>query len=230
MAKLVWDATGSRFWEAGDDHMVLYPQAVDGTYPEGVAWNGITAVTASPGGAEATDLWADNIKYATLRSAETYGGTIEAYTYPDEFMECDGSAEIVDGVTIGQQARKAFGYCYRTRIGSDTDPSADNGYILHLVYNATASPSEKSYQTINDSPEAITFSWEIQTTPISAGDNYKPCASIDINSLKVDAEKLTAIENALYGTDASGGSQAITAHLPLPLAVINFLNGTSDSL
>ena len=229
MAKLVWDAVGTRFWAAGDDHMVLYPQSASGTYPEGVAWNGITAVTASPGGAEATDLWADNIKYATLRSAETYGGTIEAYTYPDEFMECDGSAEVVPGVTIGQQARKAFGYCYRTRVGSDTDPSADNGYILHLVYNATASPSEKSYQTINDSPEAISFSWEIQTTPVPAG-TYKPCASIDINSLKVDADKLTAIEDALYGKDAGTNSEAITPHLPLPAAVIDFLNGTADSL
>lgn len=217
MSKLVWDEVGSRYWETGDDHMVLYPQDEDGKYPLGVAWNGITAVTASPGGAEATDLWADNIKYATLRSAETYGGTIEAYTYPDEFMECDGTKEASNGVMLGQQTRKAFGYCYRTRVGSDTDPSADKGYILHIVYNATASPSEKSYQTINDSPEAITFSWEIQTTPISAGDDYKPCATIDINSLKADETNLAILEGILYGTESTDPM------LPLPEEVISVM-------
>lgn len=173
MAKLVWDKTGERYYETGVNRGVLYPQDSHGKYPKGVVWNGLTAVTKSPGGAEASDYYADNIKYASIRSAETYGATIEAYTYPDEFAACDGSAEITQGVMIGQQSRKPFGFAYRTLIGNDTASEEDDGYKLHLVYNSTASPSEKAYQTINESPEAITFSWEITTTPVDIS-GYKP--------------------------------------------------------
>ena len=190
MSKLVWDKTGERLYETGVKNGVLYPQAEGGTYPKGVAWNGLTAVTESPSGAEATPLYADDIKYLNLISAEEFGATVEAYMYPDEFAECDGSAEIAPGVSIGQQARKAFGMSYKTVLGNDVDNN-DHGYKLHLIYGALAAPSEKGYATINDSPEAITFSWELTTTPVSVN-GFKPTASITIDSTKVNAEKLKA--------------------------------------
>lgn len=208
MSKLVWDQTGERLYETGVKQGVLYPQAAGGTYPKGVAWNGLTNVTESPSGAEATPLYADDIKYLNLISTEELGGTIEAYTYPDEFAECDGSASLTEGVYIGQQPRKTFGFCYRTTIGNDVSNN-NYGYKLHLVYGALASPSEKAYATINDSPEAITFSWEFSTTPVNVT-GFKPTASITIDSTKVNAEKLAALEVILYG-DADN-----EARLPLP--------------
>lgn len=211
MSKLVWDKTGERLYETGVKQGVLYPMDAKGTYPKGVAWNGLTNVTESPSGAEATALYADDIKYLNLMSNEEFGGTIEAYTYPDEFAECDGSASLAAGVYIGQQARKTFGFCYRTTLGNDVDSNA-HGYKLHLVYGALASPSEKAYATINDSPEAITFSWEFSTTPVNVT-GFKPTASLTIDSTKVDAEKLAALEKVLYGDDAD---DTTTARLPLP--------------
>lgn len=199
--KLSWDKTGERFYETGVDRGVLYPMTVvEGVsqYGAGVAWNGLTSVTESPEGAEANDMWADNIKYASLRSAETLGGTIEAYTYPDEFAECDGSATLAAGVKIGQQPRKPFGLSYRTMLGNDTK-GLENGYKIHLVYGATASPSERAYETINDSPEGMTFSWEFDTVPVNVTGDFKPTASLEIDSTKVTKAKLTAIEEALYG-------------------------------
>lgn len=207
MSKLVWDKTGERLYETGVKMGVLYPQ-VSGEYPKGVAWNGLTAVTESPSGAEATALYADDIKYLNLMSNEEFGATIEAYTYPDEFAACDGSAAIVDGVYLGQQKRQAFGLCYRTVLGNDTE-SNDYGYKLHIIYGALAAPSEKAYATINDSPEAITFSWEVTTTPVAVN-GFKPTACITIDSTKADAEKLAALEAKLYGTESE------EATLPLP--------------
>lgn len=206
--KLVWDQTNERLYETGVKMGVVYPQATGGTYPIGVAWNGLTAVTESPSGAEATALYADDIKYLNLMSAEEFAATIEAYTYPDEFAECDGSAELARGVAIGQQKRKAFGLCYRTVLGNDVDGN-DYGYKLHIIYGAMAAPSEKAYATINDSPEAITFSWELSTTPVSV-DGFKPTASITIDSTKADPTKLEALEKILYG------SEEAEARLPLP--------------
>lgn len=197
MAKIVWDETGKRFFETGVDHGVLYPIQANGQYNKGVAWNGLTGVTESPSGAEATDLYADNIKYLSMRSAETFGATVEAYTYPDEFAECDGSANLVEGVVIGQQSRKIFGLSYRTQVGNDVD-GQDHGYKLHLIYGATASPSEKAYATINDSPEAITFSWELATTPVNVT-GFKPTASVTIDSTKADPACLKKLEDILYG-------------------------------
>lgn len=208
MAKLTWDDTGKRFYETGVKQGVLYPQAEGGTYPKGVAWNGLTAVTESPSGAEPTPLYADDTKYLNLVSAEEYGATIEAYTYPDEFAECDGSAELVPGVTVGQQNRKTFGLSYKTTLGNDVAGN-EYGYKLHLIYGAMAAPSEKGYATINDSPEAITFSWEVSTTPVSVT-GLKPTASITIDSTKVDKSKLTALEAILYGGESD------EARLPLP--------------
>ena len=210
MSKLVWDKTGERLYETGVKQGVLYLLGSSGTYMKGVAWNGLTNVTESPSGAEATPLYADDIKYLNLMSTEEFGGTIEAYTYPDEFAECDGSASLATGVYIGQQARKTFGFCYRTTLGNDVDNN-NYGYKLHLVYGALASPSEKAYGTINDSPEAITFSWEFSTTPVNVT-GHKPTASITIDSTKVDAEKLAALEKILYGDDAD----STEARLPLP--------------
>ena len=201
MTRLVWDETGKRTYETGVSNGVLYVQGASGTYEKGVAWNGLTAVTEAPSGAEATPLYADNIKYLELRSTEEFGATIEAYTYPDEFEKCDGSASIGTGVTIGQQTRHSFGLSYKTILGNDTQNN-DYGYKIHLIYGATASPSEKGYQTINDSPEAITFSWEISTTPIDVP-GFKPTSSLTIDSTKIDAEKLTKIENLLYGDTAT---------------------------
>lgn len=213
MVACIWDDTGKRQYEMGTDHGVLYPMATCGAYGAGVAWNGLTAVTESPDGAEANDMYADNIKYASLRSAETFGATIEAYTFPDEFISCDGGAIVVDGVVFGQQSRSKFGFSYRTQIGNDV--SQDAGYKLHLVYGATASPSEKSYETINDSPEAMTFSWEIVTdpVPVEGHPELKPVASITIDSTKANKSKLAALENKLYG-DTTGEPT-----LPLPSEV-----------
>lgn len=219
MSKLVWDQTGERYYETGVKMGVLYPQSASGTYPKGVAWNGLTAVTESPSGAEATALYADDIKYLNLYSAEEFSATIEAYTYPDEFAECDGSAELTTGVTIGQQKRKAFGLCYRTTIGNDTDGN-DHGYKIHIIYGAMASPSEKAYATINDSPEAITFSWEITTTPVSVS-GFKPTASVTIDSTKVDGTKLKQLEAILYGEN--GSSSAGEARLPLPDEIVTLI-------
>lgn len=208
MTKLVWDQTGERLFETGVKQCVLYPLSSAGTYPKGVAWNGVTAITESPSGAEATPLYADDIKYLNLLSNEDFGCSIEAYMYPDEFGECDGSAEIADGVKIGQQKRKMFGLCYRTTLGNDVDGN-DFGYKLHIIYGCLASPSEKAYATINDSPEAITFSWEVTTTPVSVKD-FKPTAHLEIYSTKADPTKLASLEDILYG-----GSDT-EARLPLP--------------
>lgn len=214
MSKLVWDQTGERLFETGVKQGVLYPQE-GGAYPKGYAWNGLTAVTESPSGAEATPLYADDIKYLNLLSNEEFGATIEAYTYPDEFASCDGSAEIAPGVVIGQQKRKAFGLSYKTTLGNDVD-SYDHGYKLHLVYGALATPTEKAYATINDSPEAITFSWEITTTPVAVK-GFKPTAIVTVDSTKVAAEKLASLEEILYGTDEQ------EARLPLPNEVAELL-------
>lgn len=213
MAKITWDDTGKRLYETGTDHGVLYLLGEGGTYNTGVAWNGLTAVNESPSGAEATALYADNIKYLSLMSAEEFGGTIEAYTYPDEFNQCDGNAEPQEGVIIGQQDRAIFGLSYRTLIGNDVDGQG-HGYKIHLVYGAQASPSEKAYATVNDSPEAVTFSWEFTTTPVNVT-GFKPTASLVIDSTKVDPTDLQTLETALYGGDSAG-----TPKLPLPNEVI----------
>lgn len=220
MPRIEWDKTGERLYETGTKKGVLYPQ-VDGAYPKGVAWNGITAVSESPSGAEATPLYADDIKYLNLMSTEEFGATIEAYTYPKEFSECDGSAEIAKGVKIGQQKRKNFGLCYVTTLGNDVDGNK-YGYKIHLVYGATASPSEKGYATINDSPEAITFSWEISTTPVNVT-GFEPTASIEIDSTKVDEAKLKALEDILYGTDD------VDARLPLPDEIKTLVGETTGA-
>lgn len=215
MARLVWDKESERTYETGVNQCVLYPKDDTGNYGTGVVWNGITAVTESPSGAEATALYADNIKYLNLRSAEEFGGTIEAYTYPDEFAECDGSAELAPGIYVGQQSRKMFGLCYKTVLGNDTQGES-YGYKLHLLYGCNVSPSERAYNTINDSPDAITFSWELSTTPVNVP-NLKPTACLTIDSTKVDKEKLKDLEDMLYGTDAVGdGSTATDAKLPSP--------------
>lgn len=215
MAKLVWDQSGQRFYETGVKNGVLYVQDESGAYPKGVAWNGLTAITESPSGAEATPLYADDIKYLELFSAEEFGATIEAYTYPEEFEACDGSAEIASGVAIGQQARKAFGLCYKTVIGNDVKGN-DLGYKIHLIYGCKAAPSEKAYQTINDSPEAITFSWEVTTTPVNV-EGFKPTSTLVIDSTKVDAEKLAALEAKLFGSDSE------EAALPLPDEIVDMM-------
>ena len=215
MAKLVWDKTGDRLYETGVKNGVLYiPTA--GVYSKGVAWNGLTAVTESPSGAEATALYADDTKYLSLMSTEEFGATIEAYTYPDEFAACDGSAELADGVMIGQQKRSTFGLCYKTTIGNDTEGN-DHGYKLHIIYGALAKPSERAYSTINDSPDAITFSWEITTTPVNVT-GAKPTASLVIDSTKADPSKLAALEDILYGKDGTGEQHtgAVEPRLPLP--------------
>ena len=212
MAKLVWDQTGDRLYETGVSKGVLYPIQSDGAYSKGVAWNGLSSVTESPSGAEANPIYADDMKYLNLLSAEEFSATIEAYTYPDEFAECDGSADIATGVSIGQQKRKVFGLCYRTVLGNDVD-SNDHGYKLHLISGCMAAPSEKAYTSINDSPEAITFSWEVSTTPVNVT-GFKPTASITIDSTKAKKEKLTALEEILYGKD--GSDTSANARLPLP--------------
>ena len=227
MSKIVWDKTGERIYETGVDHVVVYPQK-NGAYPKGVAWNGASSIAENPSGAEPNDIWADNIKYLTLMSAEELDLSIEAYMYPDEFAELDGTAEVHAGVSIGQQTRKPFGLCYRTIEGNDEEEN-DYGYKLHLVYNCKASPSEKSYQTINDSPEAISFSWSVNTLPAvlttinpATEKPYKPTALVIIDSTKVDPEKLKAFEAILYGTDADGSTPATDPSLPLPDEVLSF--------
>lgn len=216
MSKLTWDQTGERFYETGVKNGVLYVyDSATKKYGTGVAWNGLTAVTEAPSGAEATPLYADDIKYLNLLSNEEFGATIEAYTYPDEFMACDGSAAIAEGVYIGQQARKTFGLCYKTTVGNDVDGN-DLGYKLHLIYGCLAAPSEKAYATINDSPEAITFSWEITTTPVEI-EGYKPTACITIDSRKVDADKLAALEAKLFGGADS------EATLPTPAEIVTLM-------
>lgn len=225
--KLVWDKTGEHYYETGVKNGVLYPMSASGTYPKGVAWNGLTAITESPSGAEATALYADDIKYLNLMSNEEFGATVEAYTYPDEFAECDGSASLTEGVYIGQQARKTFGLCYRTTFGNDSKGN-DYGYKLHIIYGAMASPSEKAYSTINDSPDAITFSWELSTTPVAVA-NFKPTASLTIDSTKVDPQKLATLEEILYGKDGSGedhSTGAVDPRLPLPDEIANIMKGS----
>lgn len=225
--KLVWDKTGEHFYETGVKNGVLYPMSASSTYLKGVAWNGLTAITESPSGAEATALYADDIKYLNLMSNEEFGATVEAYTYPDEFAECDGSASLTEGVYIGQQARKTFGLCYRTTLGNDSKGN-DYGYKLHIIYGAMASPSEKAYSTINDSPDAITFSWELSTTPVAVA-NFKPTASLTIDSTKVDSQKLATLEEILYGKDGTGedhSTGAVDPRLPLPDEIANIMKGS----
>lgn len=218
MGKLIWDQIGERVYETGVNKGVLYPfNNTTKEYDKGVAWNGLTNVSENPSGAEATPLYADNIKYLNLMSAENFGATVEAYTYPDEFAECNGEVALAEGVIAGQQKRKAFGMSYQTRIGNDTD--AEAGYKIHLVYGALAAPSQKSYATINDSPEAITFSWELSTTPVEVP-GMKPTASLVIDSTKVDPTKLKALEEILYGQDGDSEADPVVEakdpRLPLP--------------
>ena len=218
MTQIVWDQVGERVYETGVDHGVLYRQDVAGAYSNGYAWNGLTSFTESPSGAEATPQYADNIKYLNLVSAEEFGGTLEAFTYPDEFAECDGSASPVAGISVGQQTRKPFGLAYRTLKGNDVE-GTDYGYKLHLIYGALAAPSEKAYNTVNDAPEAITFSWELTTTGVAVP-GLKPSASITLDSTKVDAEALETLEQILYGT------AGVDPRLPLPAEVIALFSGT----
>lgn len=219
MAVLEWDKTGEKLYETGVNQGVLYPM-VSGAYPKGVAWNGLTSVSETPSGAEATKLYADNTVYLTLMSAEEFGGTIEAYMYPDEFGACDGTADIATGITIGQQTRQKFGLSYKTVLGNDGDGDS-HGYKLHLVYGAQASPSEKSYSTINDSPEAISFSWEFTTTPVNVS-GHKPTSIIVIDSTKVDSAALKKIEDALYGTATK------EAYLPTPDEILTLIAGNAQ--
>ena len=215
MARLIWDEVGQRFFETGVKNGVLYVQNNDGSYKNGVVWNGLTAVTESPSGAEETPLYADDVKYLTLRSAEEFGATVEAYTYPEEFEQCDGSAAIAAGVTIGQQARRAFGLCYRTSVGNDIQ-GQNYSYKLHLIYGCTVAPSEKSYSTINDNPEAITFSWELSTVPVPV-DGFSPTASLVIDASKVDEGKMQLLEDALFGDESN------EAKLLLPNEIMEML-------
>lgn len=215
MFKLVWDAVGERLYETGVDRGVLYPADATGKYPKGVAWNGLTGVTESPSGAEATALYADNGKYLNMYSAEEFGATVTAYMYPDEYAVCDGSATIAKGVTIGQQTRSSFGMCYRTKLGNDVQGN-DHGYKIHILYGCRCTPSEKAYNTINDSPDAINFSWTLTTTPVNVA-GYKPTATLVIDSTQVDASKLAALEKVLYGDDATD------ARLPLPDEIVTLI-------
>lgn len=221
MARLTWHAPGTRKYEVGVDKGVLYPISDQGTYASGVAWNGLSAVNESPSGAEETKVYADNIKYLGLMSAEEYAATIEAYYYPDEFAACNGEADLVNGVTIGQQTRQKFGFSYVTKLGNEVKGES-YGYILHLVYGCSASPSEKNHQTINDSPEASTMSWEVSTTPVEVGTingvAYRPTATVNIDSTKVDATKLAALEDILYGSDKGDGPR-----LPLPSEIYTLM-------
>lgn len=218
MPKLEWDKTGTRNIQAGVSQVALFLMKANGTYDNGIAWSGVTAINEAPGGADVTDLYADNIKYASLRAAETFGFSIEAYDYPDEWAECDGSAQASAGVLLGQQTRKAFGLVYRTEIGDDTHPGMDKGHIIHIVYNSTASPSSRGYSTINNNPDAISMSWDAQSTPVNVeGTDYKPVCTITINSTQCDATKLKTLETMLYG-----GENA-EATLPLPATVLSTL-------
>lgn len=224
MSKIVWDETGKKFYETGVRHGVLYPQIADGSYPLGVPWNGLVTVTESPSGAEPNPQYADDIKYLNMMSAEEFGATIEAFTYPDEFEACDGSGELAPGALVGQQNRQPFGMSYRTVLGNDLE-GEDYAYKLHLIYGATAAPSEKAYATINDSPEAITFSWEVTTNPVQVP-GFKPTASIVLDSSKLEETKLEAIEEILYGKDAGTDdtTEAVDPRLPLPSEILTILN------
>lgn len=221
--KLTWDATGERYFEMGVSKAVLFVMGSGGTYGEGVAWSGLSSVTESPEGAEPTDIWADNIKYATLRSTETFNGTIEAYTYPDAFNACNGEAILVDGVVIGQQSRSPFGLCYRTEIGSDTASDGTAGYKLHFLYGLTASPSEKAYSSINGDPEAMVFSWEVTSTPVTVKsiENAKPTSTVVVDSRTVDSSKLTELEKMVYGDTTTA------AKLPTPDEIYTLLNAAA---
>ena len=219
MSKLVWDQTGDREYETGVKNGVLYPQGEGGTYPKGVAWNGLISVTESPSGAEATALYADDIKYLNLMSNEEFGATIEAYMSPEEFDQCDGTASLATGVSIGQQKRKTFGMAYKTTIGNDVDGN-DHGYKIHLIYGALAAPSEKAYSSINDSPEAMTLSWEVSTTPVTVN-GFKPTATVVIDSTKADPTKLAALEAILFGSEEK------EARLPLPDEIVSIIGTTS---
>lgn len=219
MTQLTWDDVGERFYETGVDRGVLYIPDNNGDYDEGYAWNGLTTVTESPSGAESNPQYADNIKYLNLVSAEEFGATIEAFTYPDEFAQCDGTAMPEPGIAIGQQTRKSFGMCYRTRVGNDTE-GTDHGYKLHLIYGAMAAPSEKAYATINDSPEAIAFSWEVTTNPVAVP-GFKPSAQMVIDSTKVGADELSDLEDILYGT------VGVDPRLPLPGEVLDLFGGAT---
>ncbi len=221
LEKIKWDEIGERIYETGVNQGVLYPRGEAGTYPLGVAWNGLISISENPSGAEPTPLYADNIKYLNLMSAEEFGATIEAYTYPAEFAACDGSAEISDGVFVGQQSRQVFGLSYKTILGNDTQQD-QFGYKLHLVYGALAAPSDKAYSTVNDTPEAITFSWEVTTTPVPVTD-FMPTASLTIDSTKVVAAKLAALEAVLYGIDPVGETPGVAARLPLPDEVVTII-------
>lgn len=223
--RIEWDKSGERLYETGIEKGVLYPIS-NGQYQKGVAWNGLTAFTESPSGAENTDLYADNIKYLSMQSAETFGGTIEAYMYPDEFAECDGSANVANGVTIGQQTRKGFGFCYRTKVGNDTDGN-EHGDKIHIVYGCKCSPSEKNYQTINDSPDAITFSWEVNSTPVNVT-NYKPTSCLVIDTTKISEAALTAIEDALYGKNGED-TAATDPKILMPDEVITIITENPKS-
>lgn len=235
MAKILWDQVGEKLYETGTKKGVLYPQASNGTYPMGYAWNGLTSVSESPDGGDANDIYADDIKYLVLRGVENFGGTIEAYTYPPEFEECDGSAQLMAGVKIGQQPRKTFGFSYVSTIGNDTDLD-QHGYKIHLIYGASASPSERSYETVNDSPEPIQFSWEFTTVPVTVSGDHKATSLLTIDSTAFTTTelqtRLTTLENVLYGTEATagsggtGGSEGTDPRLPLPDEVVGILNGT----
>jgi hypothetical protein len=218
MSRIVWDTIGERYYETGVKNGVLFPQNA-GVYQKGVAWNGLTSVSESPSGAEANPFYADDIKYLNLISNEEFAATIEAYTYPDEFMECDGSAALAEGVYLGQQPRKPFGFCYRTVLGNDTEGN-DYGYKLHLIYGAMAAPSERAYSSINDSPEPNTFSWEITTTPVAVT-GHKPTASITLDSTKCDETKLKALEDILYGSEDE------EPRLPLPDEILELMGGAA---
>lgn len=218
MSKLVWDKDGERFFETGTDRGVLYPMDNTGAYTTGVAWNGLTGVTESPSGADEQVLWADNRKYGSMRGPEQFGATIKAYTYPDEWALCDGSATLVKGVQAGQQARKTFGLSYRTKVGNDV--SEDLGYKLHMVYGGTASPSSKDYATINDSPKGVEFSWDVKCNPVTINDSFRPTAIITIDSREADATKLAALEAILYGVDTP---TATVPRLPLPAEIITLM-------
>jgi len=224
MAKLIWDAVGERLYELGVKKTVLFPQNSNGTYAKGVAWNGMTNITEKPDGAEANPMYADDIKYAAPRTKEEFKSTAEAFTYPDEFGECCGEKEIAPGVIIGQQKRKAFGLCYRTTIGNDTDDYA-HGYKLHFVYGATAAPVEKAYETMNENPDAITFSWDIETIPVEV-EGCEPTSIVTINSTTADPTKLAALEAIVYGTDGTGGTGGTDPRLPLPNEIKELMKTT----
>lgn len=218
MSKIEWDQTGERFYHNGVSNGVLFPQKADGTYDNGVAWNGLTGVDESPDGGDTNDLWADNIKYGSLRGAENFKGSISAYHYPDEFNACDGKVVTPEGIVIGQQRREPFGFVYRTEIGNDTATGSDDGYIIHVVWNATVSPSDRSYETINDSPDAIEFSWDFETipVPVTGITGVKHLSTMEFNSLKLTAAQMTALKNKLFGTNGEGSSTGTEPTLPDP--------------